>query len=190
MKTWNIDKDWLEQKYLVDNLSTHKIAKLLGCGSKTISLRLHEYNIPVRTIDDAVKLNRTGEYVSCSNCGESVYRKRYNLNKFNVFFCSWKCEKEYQSKTRRTSQLAVGWRRFREYKVWRKLVFTRDNNICKLCSSDKNLVAHHILEARYYPELIYEVSNGVCLCNSCHKVLHKNYSIQLIKSLQEEILVE
>lgn len=190
MRTWNIDRDWLEQKYLNEKLSTHKIASLLGCGAKTISLRLHEYNIPVRTKGDAVKLNRTGEYVSCGSCGKLIYRKQYKLNKFSIFFCSWKCEKEHQSKVRRTSELAVGWRRFREYKVWRRLVFERDSSVCKLCGSGENLVAHHILEARCYPELIYEVSNGICICSKCHKVLHKHYSIQLIKSLQEAILVE
>lgn len=187
----DLDRDWLKTKYVDEQLSTHKIAKLVGCGSKTISRKLHEYGIYVRTKAESAKISRNGKTVLCSNgCGKELYRKQYTINKYNNYFCSWKCEKEYQSKVRRTSPLRIGWRRYKEYKIWRKSVLERDNNLCKLCGNNIKLVAHHVLEAQHYPELVYEISNGICLCNDCHKVLHKHYSIQLIKSLQEVIFVE
>ena len=65
-----------------------------------------------------------------------------------------------------------------EYKNWRKQVFERDNYTCKKCgnrSSVDNPVVihpHHIKSYTYYPELRYEVDNGITLCISCHHQTH------------------
>jgi 5-methylcytosine-specific restriction endonuclease McrA len=59
------------------------------------------------------------------------------------------------------------------YKQWRLNVFRRDDFTCQRCFSRKSgLVAHHIKHWAEYPELRYEVSNGVTLCDKCHNDLH------------------
>lgn len=190
MQKWNIDKDWLKIKYIDEELSTRDIAKLIGCSGKTIQRKLVEYSIQLRTNSEAVKLFRNGKNVLCSNnCGTEIYRKLSKLNKFKVFFCSWKCEKEYQSKTRKVSSFADGWRRYKEYRRWRSHIIKRDKH-CKICKSQIKLVAHHILEAKDYPEKVYDETNGVALCQSCHIQIHKEGSFKFIKSLREAILVE
>lgn len=189
-RTWIIDKDWLFEKYVVEKLSTRKIASIVGCRNKTISLRLSEFGIPARSKKQAMEKRKNGEEVLCSNgCGKKIYRKLSKLKKFTIFFCSWDCEKEYQSKTRRKSGFKEGWRRYSEYRKWNKFIKSRDE-VCLLCGSDKKLVAHHILEAGDYPELVYEIENGVTLCQSCHIKIHKQGSQNFIKPLQEAILVE
>ena len=61
-----------------------------------------------------------------------------------------------------------------EYKIWRGKVFTRDNYTCKKCSdSGVKLNAHHIKPFANYPNLRMEVSNGITLCELCHKQEHK-----------------
>ena len=65
-------------------------------------------------------------------------------------------------------------RRCSEYKLWRSTVFERDNYTCQICNCrGTRLNAHHIKNYAHYPELRYDVSNGVTLCEACHKLVHK-----------------
>ena len=62
----------------------------------------------------------------------------------------------------------------RQYKKWRLEVLGRDNNTCRYCGTNKDngydsyMTAHHIKEFWLYPELRYEIDNGICLCVKCH----------------------
>lgn len=59
-----------------------------------------------------------------------------------------------------------------EYKKWRIAVFKRDNYTCQICDQHGgNLNGHHIYKVSDYPELIFEVNNGITLCKDCH--IHK-----------------
>ena len=60
------------------------------------------------------------------------------------------------------------------YKEWRRMVFTRDSFTCQMCGCDKSgtLVAHHIISRVKDPRLLLEESNGITLCNDCHKEVH------------------
>lgn len=63
------------------------------------------------------------------------------------------------------------------YKFWKISVFERDNFTCQMCKITKEkatLDAHHIKPKRLYPELVYEVGNGITLCRECHKSIGKD----------------
>lgn len=57
-----------------------------------------------------------------------------------------------------------------EYKQWRKEVWLRDNFTCKIANPncEGRIEAHHILGWRDYPELRYQVNNGITLCHAHH----------------------
>ena len=62
-----------------------------------------------------------------------------------------------------------------EYNTWRKAVYARDRWTCQDCHQrQKRIVAHHILSFEEYPELRFEVSNGVTLCRACHNCRHRD----------------
>lgn len=72
------------------------------------------------------------------------------------------------------------WERFKnpEYQKWRNSVLERDNYMCQHCNKqckkyEKGLAAHHIKPFKNYPELRFEISNGLTLCRACHMKLHK-----------------
>lgn len=58
------------------------------------------------------------------------------------------------------------------YKQWRKAVMERDGHTCTQCGATDELEAHHIKPFAEFPELRYDVSNGVTLCHKCHALLH------------------
>ena len=63
-------------------------------------------------------------------------------------------------------------RKSNEYKIWRKKVFERDNFTCRRCGSKEELHPHHLKEFAKYPELRYDVDNGLTLCSKCHGKEH------------------
>lgn len=57
------------------------------------------------------------------------------------------------------------------WKIWRLSVFERDGFVCQLCKEKGGkLEAHHIKKWSKYPDLIFEISNGITLCVSCHNL--------------------
>ena len=56
------------------------------------------------------------------------------------------------------------------YREWRRQVWERDNWKCRINNQDCDgrIIAHHILPWRDFPELRYEVNNGITLCQFHH----------------------
>lgn len=68
-----------------------------------------------------------------------------------------------------------------EYGLWREQVFKRDNFTCQRCGKIKDHIeAHHIMAFSKYPEMRFEISNGITLCRLCHK-LTDNYGCKINK---------
>lgn len=58
-----------------------------------------------------------------------------------------------------------------EYKKWRLSVFTRDNFTCLNCEKvGGSLEAHHIDRWKDFPNLRFDINNGVTLCKDCHNL--------------------
>lgn len=61
------------------------------------------------------------------------------------------------------------------HKRWRALVLRRDKYLCRECARygkrTEATHAHHILARREYPELAYDLNNGVALCTKCHTAI-------------------
>ena len=67
--TNKITKDWLYQKYIIEDLSAIDIAKELGMKRKSSILdKLHEFNIPIR------KTTKTKKYIVSNNKRKMLYK--------------------------------------------------------------------------------------------------------------------
>ena len=64
----------------------------------------------------------------------------------------------------------------REFDLWRKSVFARDNYTCqKTGKKGGELHPHHIQNFAQFPELRFVVSNGITLSEKSHKKFHRIY---------------
>lgn len=70
-----------------------------------------------------------------------------------------------------------------EYKQWRTLIYQKDNYKCNKCGSKIKLNAHHILSWKHYPDLRYDISNGITLCESCHIKIHQKYGYDSMEKM-------
>lgn len=70
-----------------------------------------------------------------------------------------------------------GLRLSEQAKRWRYDVMARDDFMCVHCGDDTggNLAAHHKKHWATHPELRFDVSNGVTLCDGCHHLVHHIY---------------
>ena len=61
------------------------------------------------------------------------------------------------------------------YKEWVRKVFDRDNYTCQCCGKrGSNLNAHHLYNFSDYPDLRYDINNGITLCEACHLIKYPN----------------
>lgn len=59
-----------------------------------------------------------------------------------------------------------------EYRNWRMSVFERDKFKCQMpgCETiERYIEANHIMKFSDYPELRFDINNGITLCKPCHK---------------------
>lgn len=127
----------------------------------------------------------------CEECGLVITKKVKKENKLR--FCGNKCAGRAWARTATenrgdmTGDKNPSWkggitpinhkiRTSIEYILWRKSVFTRDNWTCQECGERGNILhAHHIKPFARYPELRTSIENGITLCYTCHKEIHKKY---------------
>ena len=178
------DKEWLEARYFMDNLSIAKIAKLIPCDYGTIRKALIRLEIPLKpkyiTYGDIKYPPRSGQNSptwkggkhKCANCGIEVgYKYPKNNDKTICKKCSGisrrKPKQEHPDDFIRHSA---------DYRDWRNMVFIRDGYKCQLCGKNSNdLKAHHLDGFSVAQDKRFDVSNGVTLCNTHHLEFHKQY---------------
>ena len=132
------------------------------------------------------------KYINCYTklkikcpCGE-IFEARFRDFKRSQFRCS-KCGHKMASKKMRgennpnynpnlTDEDREERRKLLKNKEWRNKVFERDNYICKCCGKKGgSLNAHHLNGYHWDKEHRFDVSNGVTLCDKCHKNFHDIY---------------
>lgn len=127
-------------------------------------------------------------------CSECLAEERHNEKyiKFNCAYCSKESERlkaHTKGEILFCSQECMGlYRRIDPTKLsdvskdpkivdWSKKVISKFDNTCIKCGKhfDKGLNAHHLNSKDWDKDNIYNVDNGVPLCNECHQDYHMLY---------------
>lgn len=148
------------------NNSDLKARKHLFCSKKCYSF--------------GIKIEKT-----CLTCG-CVFLVTPGGN--NRKYCSEKCYGIHLSKL--PSEKSPRWngasyvhrrRSSPPYKKWKKAVLERDGKNCQVCGSLTAPHVHHIksFSSIYNDEdhLVYDIDNGIVLCEICHRLFHKTHGM-------------
>lgn len=150
------DRDWLKRQYLVEGKSTPVIAREIGCGIRTVASALGRHGIAARSSGSEKGHTRATDESrhKLSEARRGKYLGSDNPNWMGGIALKDPDRNRYPSK------------------MWVKAVKDRDGWQCTKCGATERLHAHHIKRWRDYPELRYEVSNGVTLCHEHHEEAH------------------
>jgi hypothetical protein len=149
-----------------------------------------------------VKKPKLEVILKCKNCNKDFSVKKYREN--SAIACSNECRKFLWSNSPdRKGDRHPNWKGgisserdkvkiSKEYKEWRESVYKKDNYVCQKCnhSEGKTLQAHHILNYSEYPNLRFDVTNGITLCTNCHNPAIKgsfHYIYGTRKNTKEQI---
>lgn len=103
----------------------------------------------------------------------------------NQYYCDY--HKDISDERRRKSAFANA-TRYADYSTpeWRKgsREYLLEVGHCEKCGSKENLQVHHIIPARYAPQLFLERANWQVLCRVCHQA-ETQREIRERKSKQE-----
>lgn len=197
----NVSKEELIELYHVKELSIHDIAEKFSCSSTAISNKFKKFGIDrdhereAKIISELISVAGKGRKFSEAHkqniAKKLTGKKRPGIGGCPIGTIAWnKGLTKLNNPDKITNGLSKeahwNWkggtssknslvRNSPEYKDWRSKVFKRDNWTCQKCSKrgGQRIEAHHVKKVSEFPDLIFEVENGLTLCVKCHKALHK-----------------
>jgi hypothetical protein len=75
-------------------------------------------------------------------------------------------------------KLSKSERKSPEYKKFVKAVLERDHYTCQYCGATENHQVHHMVPYSKYSELALDKSNGLTLCEDCHRGVHGKKTVK------------
>jgi rubredoxin len=144
--------------------SARKLADEIGISESTFVIRLKEQGIQRRTVaEECRKRLPAMQKIVAEQASTLAWRIRQSAHLQGISVSEWKGF---------SSDRSTMLHNMPEWKVWRRAVFTRDHYRCVLCGAGYRpklpLDPHHIKPKARYPELMFDVANGITLCRSCH----------------------
>jgi endogenous inhibitor of DNA gyrase (YacG/DUF329 family) len=130
--------------------------------------------------------------LTCKYCKSKYTTTRGQVKNRGSKYCSRKCkdlnarltfgENHYMWKGGGKSKRI---RKGAKWKEWRTAVFERDDYTCQKCGDKSGkgnqveLHPHHVKQFAYYPDLRFDIDNGLTLCKDCHIQLHKEIGFRV-----------
>ena len=127
--------------------------------------------------------------IVCAVCNKEFEVRKYRAESAKT--CSNKCRQELW-RTTMVGEKSPNWKggtstRDSKVRIWSNEIIDRDKK-CIKCGSITKLCAHHIKEYSKYPNLRYDLTNGITLCSECHAGKHPELSSNFIMHISERAL--
>ena len=170
----------------------YKYYEKLGYYIPKVKNKWYEYTVPKGTkikvkVEDLKVNSKVFIDVQCDNCNKKLKVTYQNYLRYlhnGKYYCN-KCA----SKILNSGEKSPRWNKYlteeerknkrscNEYMIWEQTVKKRDNYTCIKCNCKKsgNLVSHHLNGYNWDKEHRYDLTNGVTLCDTCHKNFHYEY---------------
>jgi hypothetical protein len=189
-KSPHLERDWLYQKYVVENLSTYDIGKLVSRDPKRVYEKLIDFGIPTRPRGH--NLANGDSYMSQPNAVNPFQGKTHSEETRKTLSEKASIKKPWlrgkaNGMSGRTGESNPNFKdgsapeRQRLYASgdWKELVravYKRDNYHCARCGSPhtgtRSLCAHHVKPWAGNPALRFDMDNLITLCRLCHHWVH------------------
>lgn len=151
-------------------MSLAEVGEKYGFSADVIQAKMIKSGYKTRTTGESRSLVMNKFYSNPEN------RKRVSAKKQGIPLEEW--TKFIKPETQRMYNSA-------EYNEWRLKVYRRDRFICQLCNqTSRKLEAHHIKKKKLFPELAFDVSNGITLCETCHREKINNHESEFEQFFQ------
>jgi transposase len=154
---WWQTKEFLSNSYVKELKSSITIAKEVGSSTSTVVTWLKNFDIKRRESGGSLR----GKTMSLASREKMSAAKKGKY--VGVLNPNWKGNLVSDEVRERQSYIA---------KKWRKQVTKRDDHKCQKCGSLDKLHAHHIKEFKDYPDLRWDLNNGITVCVFCHEKIH------------------
>jgi len=165
-----VSKEQLSDMYYGKRMSMRQISKELCCGETNVWKHMMHYGLKRRERSDAMKMiTKTLEHRQ--KLADIRVAKGLSVGKKNNRFVDGN-----SSKINERNQVGLVY--------WKNSVKRRDGfkcqmcgisglEECKCCGTKPVLHAHHVKSWKQYPELRFDISNGITLCEKCHRGLNR-----------------
>lgn len=165
---WGVVRWLLQRKYSIP--TTVKVLKSTFPQISVSAVRWHNktvWKIPLvggkRRGERCPKCRKVAPTYRSVLCRECYLAKRFHCRRDTKGSGHWAW------KGGRTSE-ARALKNSKEYKAWRRAVFSRDDYTCQECRKRGGyLHAHHLKPKSLFASLIFVVENGQTLCEDCHR---------------------
>jgi endogenous inhibitor of DNA gyrase (YacG/DUF329 family) len=182
-KTYNYEKvyKFCSQKCVHESQRKSITKKCLYCGNEFVAKQSRINKgfskfCSKQCARDYQKLQRIT--VICKTCKKEFSVIPSTIKFGGGIFCSKECS--YLDKIKPEKYESEQLRRLRlrsNFIEWRNSVYKRDNWKCRKCGKTHTKIhAHHIIPVSADKTLMYEVSNGITLCQKCHRIEHLRMS--------------
>lgn len=122
-------------------------------------------------------LKRNRSIHSCAFCGKEFTRSISQVFYRGAKYCSRECSNKGIAADAESKPVRDKYGRTRRYadRQWKQAIREKDNYTCQRCGeTEKYIHAHHVAPRSRRPDLRLDISNGKCLCNSCHSWVHEH----------------